>query len=113
MIPWLTIVCVILAGMFKAVADTLTHHYDTSVFKKNDRKFWDPSISWKYAKYAMFTKYKIDAWHLANSAQILAWCGALAAVYSTYIKFPWWAVFIGAGILFNLSFNLFYNKILR
>jgi hypothetical protein len=112
-IPYFTIAFLVLAGMFKAVADTLTHHYDTSVFKMKDRKFWDPSISWSYAKYFPLTKYKIDAWHLANSGMILCWCAALATVYTVYVRYPWWAIFIGAGLVFNLSFNLFYNKIFR
>lgn len=112
MIPWFTILLLILAGMFKAVSDTLTHHFDVSVFRKKDRKFWDPSISWKYAKYLPPTKYKIDAWHLANSFQIICWCG-VAALSSSEVRYPWYAIFIAAGIIFNISFNLFYNRILR
>lgn len=103
-------VILILAGMFKAVADTLTHHFDTSIFRWKDRKFWDPNISWKYAKQLPLTKYKFDAWHLANSGQIVCWCAALGITEGRY---PWWVVFLAAGIIFNLSFNLFYNKILR
>jgi hypothetical protein len=99
-----------LAAFFKAVADTLTHHFDTSVFKWKDRKFWDPDISWKYASYLKFTKYKIDAWHLANSGMIIAFCAAIV----TYKSHLWWGwELLLAGTLFNLSFNLFYNKLLR
>jgi hypothetical protein len=115
MIPWIPILFISLAGMFKAVADTLTHHFDTSVFKNRERKWWDPVISWKYAKVLPWTKYKVDAWHVANSLQIICWCAAMAGM--TYIlhraSFPWWAIFIGSGLLFNISFNLFYNKIFR
>jgi hypothetical protein len=110
MIPWLTIAFLFLAGMFKAIADTLADHFYISVFKKKDPKFWDKSISWKYAKYLPLTKYKVDAWHLANSGMILCFCGAVAFHDALY---PWYWQLIGAGIIFNLSFNIFYNKILR
>lgn len=106
----LTALLIIAAGFFKAVADTLTHHYDTSIFRWKDRKFWDPSISWKYADYLKFTRYKLDAWHLANSGMIICFCGAFA-VNESHLWWGW--EFLIAGALFNVSFNLFYNKILR
>lgn len=110
---YINILLLVLAGMFKAVADTLIHHFDTSIFRKKDRKFWDPNISWKYAKYLPATKYKVDAWHLANSFQIICWCAVIANVAIADIGYHWLIVFFAAGIIFNLSFNLFYNKILR
>lgn len=108
----LTIAFLILAGICKAVSDTITHHFDTSVFRRKDRKFWDPNISWKYAKTLKFTSYKVDAWHLANSGMIISWCFALA-FYDNQLNINPFIVVIIAGIIFNLSFNLFYNKILR
>jgi hypothetical protein len=111
MIPYLTIVFIFLAGMFKAVADTLADHFYISVFKKKDPKFWDKSISWKYAKYLPLTKYKVDAWHLANTGMIVSICAAIAT--KPDFSLHWAFQFIAAGIIFNLSFNIFYNKILR
>jgi hypothetical protein len=110
MISWLTILFLILAGAFKAVADTLLHHYDISVFRRKDRKFWDPSISWRYAKILRWTSYKMDAWHLFNSAMIFCFC--FAAVFHHSFTY-WWIEFMAAGIIFNISFGLFYNKILK
>jgi hypothetical protein len=101
-----------LAGFSKAVADTLTHHFETSVFKNKDRRFWDPAISWKYARYLKFTRYKIDAWHLANSGMIISFCTAVAT-NCIHDHLHWLLRLIIAGTLFNLSFNLFYNKLLR
>jgi hypothetical protein len=109
-IPWFTISFLVIAGICKAVADTITHHFDSSVFRRKDKRFWDPSISWSYAKYLPLTKYKVDAWHLANSGMIISICFAIALHHSyTY----WWAEFVAAGIIFNLSFNMFYNKVFR
>jgi hypothetical protein len=109
-IPWLTILLIALAGMFKAVADTLADHFDTSIFRKKDRRFWDKSVSWQFAPTIKFTKYHVDAWHIAGSLMIV--CFLLAMEFHVR-HFYWWAEVIGAGVLFNLSFNLFYNKILR
>jgi hypothetical protein len=104
----------VLAAVCKAVADTLTHHYDTSVFKWKDRRFWDPAISWKYAKYLKFTKYKLDAWHLANSGMIICFI-----FFGLLFPFSIWhvgvllAALVICGGAWVLAFNLFYNKLLR
>lgn len=107
-IPWLTILFIFLAGMFKAVADTLADHFDISIFRFKDRKFWDKNVSWKYAK--VIFAYKVDGWHLANSGMIVSICLAIALHHPyTY----WWLEVVAAGLIFNLSFNIFYNKVLR
>lgn len=106
----ITIILLVLAGMFKAVADTLIHHFDTSIFRRKDRKFWDPNISWKYAKYLPLTKYKVDAWHLSNTGMIICFC--LSVALNTF-PYHWLLQFLAAGLIVNISFNLFYNKILR
>jgi hypothetical protein len=106
----LTAFFILLAAFFKAVADTLTHHFDSSIFKWWDGRFWNAAISWQYAKYLKFTKYKLDGWHLANSGWIISFCFAIVFHHSVLAWY--WEVLI-AGALFNLSFNLFYNKILR
>lgn len=101
---------ILLAAICKAVADTLQHHYGSSVFRFSNRRFWDPAISWKYAKFLPLTKYRLDGWHLANSGMILFFCLAVA-VHTPLLR--WWIELPAAGLLFILSFNLFYNKILR
>lgn len=106
----MSILFIILAAIFKAIADTLVHHFDTSVFKYKDRRFWDASISWQYAHYLRFTKYKIDGWHLANSGMIVCFCLAFV-FHHPFLK--WWIELLITGVLFNVVFNLFYNKILR
>jgi hypothetical protein len=101
---------IILAAFFKAVSDTLKDHFTTSVFQFKDPRFWNPEISWKYAGYLKFTRYHLDAWHLSNSGMIF---GFLFALVFHHGFFPWYVEWIGEGTLFNLSFNLFYNKILK
>lgn len=98
------------------MADTLADHFDTSIFKSWNPTFWNKSVSSEYAKYLPFTKYKLDGWHLANSGEISCFCMAYGiALYGHYPQH--WMVLVGgfaaSGLVFILSFNLFYNKILR
>ena len=106
----ITLLLISLAAIFKAVADTLQHHFDTSVFAKLNPKFWNPVISCNYAKFLPFTKYRLDGWHLANSGMIVFFI--LAVVFASPVKL-WWLAIIICGVVFNLVFNLFYNQILR
>ncbi len=106
----LTAFFILLAAFFKAVADTLTHHFDSSVFRWWDQRFWNAAISWQYPHYLKFTKYKVDGWHLANSGMIVCFCVAVCLHHSAL---AWYFEIPIAGTFFNLSLNLFYNKILR
>jgi hypothetical protein len=106
----LSIASLLLAAFFKAVADTSADHFDTSVFKWWDRRFWDKTTAAKYAPLLRFTKYRLDAWHLANSGMIVCFC--LFAVFCK-LHYKWYYELVAMGILFNLAFNISYNKILR
>lgn len=96
---WPQLLCIALAGVFKAVADTIAHHYSTSVF--NGKDFFNPEIQ---GKRLPFTKYPLDGWHVANSCMIFCFC--VGAVGVT------WKV-LAAGFIFIIVFNLFYNTILK
>lgn len=99
-----------LAAFFKAVADTSADHFDTSVFKWLDRRFWDKTTASQYAPFLKFTKFRVDAWHIANSLMIISFC--LFAVFCK-LDYKWYFQFPAIGIIYNLSFNFFYNKVLR
>lgn len=107
----ISIILLLFASFFKAVADTLQHHFETSVFKKKDPRFWNPNESWKHTRFIPLTKYRADAWHLANSAMIVSFISF--GVFYTPLKYEWWTEIAAAGILFNLLFGLFYSKLLR
>ena len=96
-----TALLIIFAAICKAVADTIEHHFDTSIFRHS--KFWVNGGK------IIFGKYKFDGWHLANSFMIMAFLLALA--FPPEIE--WYYTFFGGGLIFNLVFNIFYNKILR
>lgn len=91
-----------LAAICNALMDTLEHHFDVSIFRNLNPKFWNPNVSWQYAYIIPFTKYKVDAWHLAKSLMII--CLAFACANT-------WYMFIILGIIWNSVFNIFYNRI--
>lgn len=106
----ISISALILAAFFKAVADTLQHHFETSIFKKKDVRWWNPAFSWKYVKFLPHSKYRPDAWHLSNSLMIVSFI-CFGVFFEHHIH--WVLEVIAAGIIYNLSFILFYDEILR
>ena len=97
-----------MAGIFWAVCDLVENeNFYNSVFRNLNEHFWYKRISWKYAKRVF--KYPIDAWHISKSIAII--CFVLSASFAPPL--PWWLILLVGGVAYNLSFNLFYNKILR
>ena len=101
-----------LAGFFMAVMDrTENENYHKSVFKHLNEKWWYKRESWKHVKFLPFTKYRMDAWHLAKSF-LIACVGLLAALYTPITKW-WYADAIIIASLITASFVLFYDYILK
>lgn len=99
-----------LAAIFNSIMDALEEgHFQTSIFRNLNQKFWYKSESWKHAK--RIFGYPIDAWHLSKSAMIIC----LLAIAANYITpFPYyWLNFISLGGMWNLLFNVFYNHIFK
>jgi hypothetical protein len=105
---YLSEILLVAAAIFKAVSDTVDHHFDTSIFRRLEPKFWDRDISSDKAK--RIGGYKVDAWHLSQSAMIV--CMIAAAVLHQQ-KTAWYYEIAIGGVLWNILFNVFYNKILR
>jgi hypothetical protein len=103
----LTYIFLILAASCNAIMDTLQHHFSTSIFKNKNPKFWNPNVSWQFVNFLPFTKYRADAWHLAKSVMVINICISIV-----FFNGYWWEFFI-FGTVWNLTFNLFYNKILK
>ena len=105
-------ILIVLAAICKAVADTLAHHFDISIFKKKRQRFWNPAVSSNEAP--RIFNYKIDAWHLFNSGMLVFLIGAIP-VHDRFdlLHLKWWVEILAGGGLFIVVFNTFYNKILR
>lgn len=125
---YISIFFFILSSICNSVMDILTHHYERSVFKGKDRQYWDPTISWKN-KYVdwdsgLTQRKKIfginkhvsltDGWHLFKSLMIIFLVTSIITISNTNINLLYSiGLFILYGIVWNLTFNLFYHKILR
>ena len=97
----------ILASICNACMDTLSFHFFNSVFCSLNPNFWNPNYSWAFEKLIPFTKYRVDAWHLFKSAMIVFFCLAIV-----FFNGKLWE-FIILGCVWNLTFNIFYEKILK
>lgn len=100
------------AAIFNAVMDSVEYDtaYERSVFNQFNPKWWCKTISWKYVKFIPFTRYRPDAWHLAKSAMIIFFCLSVV-FYKTQIY--WLVDFVILGLVWNIVFNLFYDKIFK
>jgi len=123
-----------IAAISNAIMDNIEHHWFDSIFndtKKHDPQFWNPSMSWrnKYIDGDYFKdhkKFKIwrwefntfdfasDAWHLFKSLMIVMQAVALmlSAMYYQPI-YTYLEAIVIYGLVWNGTFNLFYNKILK
>lgn len=99
-----------IAAFFNACMDITEDdvHFNKSIFKNLSPTFFCKSVSWKYAK-AIF-KYRLDFWHLCKSAMIIC---LVEAIVVFRIHHQWWVHFTTFGIIWNVTFSLFYHKILR
>lgn len=105
---FLTYILIALSAVCNAFMDIVENeNFHISVFKNLNQNFWYKRESWKHAKQVF--KYKLDAWHLAKSSMIICWVLAII-LYKAFIPV---IDFIVMGIIYNLVFNLFYNRILK
>lgn len=105
MIILIQTIAVILAAACNAAMDLIENeNISRSIFFKYDQKFWYKRESWRHAY--KFGGYKIDAWHLLKSTMICL-LAATVAMNDT----PSILMFVWFGIVWNTSFNLFYNYI--
>lgn len=128
-----------LAAVCSAGMDVLQFHYYGSVFYKRALKenssnvniFWNPELSWlnKYNFRSVekgFVKWSFlgfkfnkpvcltDGWHLFKTLGIFCLCGAVVCSWYSHYRmglFECILTYIFFGIMWNVVFNLFYNKI--
>jgi hypothetical protein len=97
---------ILIAAISKALVDTIVFHQGGRYKGKN---FFNINIQ---GKFLPFTKYPFDGLHVANSLMIFCFvtAGVLAANQT------WWISIIAVvviGSLFNVVFNIFWNKIFK
>lgn len=113
--------------------DTITHHWDNSVFAKYPKIFdplwWNPVYSWpnhyidnnpknkkKKWLFGLIDAQFTDAWHTFKSLMITIICSSIAFIINCYANPQWYSyiiIIIVYGGFWNIWFNLFYNHVLK
>ena len=123
----LSLISFTLAVICNAIMDTSVHHYSKSIFVSfNNPTWWDGSISWKN-KYvngdsALGRKKKFgmnipvqftDAFHFFKSLMVIFLCVSIVTFTCCGIDewYKYAAAFSIYGVVWNVVFSLFYNKV--
>jgi len=132
----ISLLLVALAAICNAVMDVISFHYKQSIFTKFNPQWWNPAISWKnkYVSYDKFSEYTgsvsklekrifilnlfsikyptflTDAWHFFKSLMIVL-LGFAIELYNPVVNI--YVDIILVGLAWNLTFNVFYNKIFK
>lgn len=112
----------LIAGICKAVSDTLADHYGQSIFA-NRNYWWNKGTSWVYKwkggnpeKGEAFPGsttvlvWLTDGWHFFNMIQYTA---IILAVVLYRPVFSWWADAILLKCVFTITFEVFYRWVLK
>jgi len=135
MIIGFIVILIAIAGISNAVMDTLTYHYNVSIFSKLKNQQWfNPNLSWenKYKngnedegpRFWGSTTYFVwvtDCWHFAKSVMFL--CYELVILILLYIylpgnlPIPMWLILLLTLIILKVLrggfFELFWGNILK
>jgi hypothetical protein len=105
----ITLLFIAIAAACNAVMDRTENApaFNKSVFNHFDVKFWLKEVSWQYA--SKILRWKFDSWHVAKSLMVIFL--AMAIILQTPILGGVFDFIIYISV-WNLTFNLFYNKIL-
>lgn len=127
-----TLIFIIIAAICNALMDKVetTIQFNTSIFQKLRPEFWCKVVSADTLKFIDGTKYRPDAWHFAKSIMIILlldipvfYTPLMGPIFKpflgyTYINEVPLNVILGAGfdvlimgVVWNLTFDLFYHKI--
>lgn len=127
----ISLILIIIAAGFNACMDKLAHHWNKSIFSNSKGYFFsDATIeSWKN-KYVNrvpsngFIYWRIgpikmlkpvflsDGWHLFKSLMIFSLILSVVTYQFIGLTTFWYIDFVIFGTIWNLTFNLFYNKLL-
>ena len=118
-----SLVLVLLGTVFRAAKDTITHHFDKSIFSRLDPNFWNPAKSWKN-KYdqrvpqlgpaffgsTTFLVFTTDGWHLMQFGMLS--CYQLAVIVQISESFgSGLAMFLTAKVVSGVLFEWLYGGI--
>ena len=121
----ITIIFITLAAIFNAMMDTVSFHYQESIFMNYPklRQFLDANFSWqnkyknrdykqgkKFFGSTTFLVFLTDGWHLFKSLMLLCFCAAI--VYYKPLINPVVDIFI-LHTWFGIVFEFFFAYVLK
>lgn len=126
---YLSLLFIIFASICNSIMDKSVHHYSTSIFRNMNPLWWNGEISWKN-KYidGDSTKGNVkwyfglnkpvqltDAFHFFKMWMIIFICLSIVCFDCYFIKnfISFLLFFTIYGVLWNCTFSLFYNRILK
>jgi len=108
------IILAFLAGIAKAGRDTITHHWDRSIFFRIDSDFWrNWFLSFWQDKPSHPIWFLWDGWHFFDTLEKVCYLWIVLLTATKPIIFPMagiWYIAIIAGMVM-IGFNLFYHWI--
>lgn len=119
----ISFILILLSAICNAIMDVCSFHYTDSIFSKLNPKWWDTAMSWKN-KYVnwnggdkrirkLFWKinyptFLTDSWHFFKSTMIVLMVGAIVVYNPVVCPLVDFAIM---GVIWNVVFNLCYNKL--
>ena len=120
---YISVILMVIAGVFNACMDVLKHRYNVSIFKGMKAQQWtNPGLSWtnkwkngdpsqgeKFIGSSTFLVSLTDFWHFCKHF-MLTFIMLAVVLYHPIIN--WWADFLILYFAFTATFELFFSKIL-
>ena len=117
----ISVLLILIAGIFNACMDVLRYRYDTSIFRFWKNQNWvNPSLSWpnkwkpttKIGDLIMSTVlvWVTDFWHLCKFLMLMAIMSSVVLYQPHLIN--WWVDLLLIYSTFTVIFEIFYSKIL-
>lgn len=106
----ISFILVCIGAICNALMDTVENevHFNMSVLRDLNRRFWLKSISWEFAK--KFFGWKADAWHISKS--LMLWCLLGVPIFHEVIFHPV-IDFVILGNVWNFVFVNYYKRVFR
>lgn len=117
------------AAICNGVMDVLAFKFKTSIFRKLNEDFWNPSKSWRnkyknknvnegpaFLGSTTVFSFVTDAWHLFQFLTKTCIETSLTLLFSHIYCLNWWQgilLFFGFKIVWGILFELFFSKFFR
>lgn len=102
----ITYTLILIATIFKAIADTCADHYSISIFKNLNPIFWNKQVSWQGKKFLGIVV--LDAWHLCMYAMFTCLFASIIFYVPVILNYD----FAAFWVIYFITFETFYSHLL-